>query len=68
MLLRTQASGTPAKFAEAQQGPEFFFLYTDRCRQDATARRTVTTRPGEFLSHRDLPRMTDYRVPHLVTD
>jgi hypothetical protein len=51
----------------AQQGSDFFFLVPGQVPERRLGRRTVNT-PGRTLSPRDLPSMTDYRVPHLVTD
>jgi hypothetical protein len=45
----------------------FLCSYTDRCRKDATGKRTVNPQ-GEEFSCCDLPRKTDYRARTYVTD
>jgi hypothetical protein len=55
----------PANIASAAQGPDFFI------RTRTGTGKTLRPKDGEnpresLLSHRDLPSMTDHRVPHLV--
>jgi Zinc-binding dehydrogenase len=53
-------SCTSARFADARQGRSFFVHGTGAGK---TLRSKDGENPGRILSHRDLPSMTDYRVP-----
>src|SRR5271170_5406217 len=67
VLLRTQAAA-PAIFAQAAAGPELFFSRT-RHGAGKTPRLKDSENPRENPPpRRDLPRMTDRRVRHLITD
>ena len=66
MLLRTPAVA-PAISAEAAAGPEFFLLVHGPVPTRRHVRRMVRA-PGRTSPSCDLPRMTEYRVRHLVTD
>jgi len=65
LSLRTQAVAL-AILAGGQPGPGFF------SRTRTSTGKTLRPKDGENhrenRSPRDLPSMTDYRVPHLVTD
>jgi hypothetical protein len=60
MLLWTQVAALPRD--SRLRGRAGVFLYTEPVPARRYGQRTVRT-PGRILSHRDLPSMTDYRVP-----
>jgi hypothetical protein len=66
VTLRTQAAVTRQYRAGSGRARIFLFVHGPVPAR-RYGQRTVST-PGRIFSHRDLSRMTDHRVPHLVTD
>ncbi len=66
VLLRTQAAANPRNSRWRSRARSFFLVHGPLPAR-RHSQRTVRTRENSSPT-RDLPRMTDYRVPHLVTD